>query len=90
MPDIEALITTIVEPLVEHPEELSIKIVETDDFTEYHLLLHPEDIGRVIGKKGRVVRAIRTIVYSVRNRNQKRARIVIADEVAELNDSDNE
>ena len=38
MPDIEALITTIVKPLVEHPEELSIEIVDTDDFTEYHLL----------------------------------------------------
>lgn len=88
MPNIEALLKTIVEPLVEHPEELSVEIVETDDFTEYHLVLHPEDIGRVIGKKGRVVRAIRTIVYSVRNRNQKRARIVIADEIEELDDSE--
>lgn len=88
MPNIEALLKTIVEPLVEHPEELSVEIVETDDFTEYHLVLHPEDIGRVIGKKGRVVRAIRTIVYSVRNRNQKRARIVIADEIEELDNSE--
>lgn len=90
MPNIEALIKSIVEPLVENPEEFTIEIVDTDDFTEYHLLLHPEDIGRVIGKKGRVVRAIRTIVYSVRIRNQKRARIVIANEVESLDDSDDE
>ncbi|MDO4431862.1 MAG: KH domain-containing protein [Aerococcaceae bacterium] len=79
MVKIDALISTIVEPLVDHPEEFSIEIIETEEFMEYHLHLHPEDVGRVIGKKGRVARAIRTIVYSVNNRGQKRSRIVIAD-----------
>ncbi len=90
MPSIEALIKSIVEPLVENPEEFTVEIVDTEDFTEYHLLLHPDDIGRVIGKKGRVVRAIRTIIYSVRVRNQKRARIVIANEVDAIDNSDDE
>lgn len=79
MPEIETLIRTIVEPLVEHPADFDIQQVETDDFMEYHLLLHPEDIGRVIGRKGRVIRAIRTIVYSIRNQNQKRPRIIVND-----------
>ena len=90
MPSIEALIKSIVEPLVDNPEEFTVEIVDTEDFTEYHLLLHPDDIGRVIGKKGRVVRAIRTIIYSVRVRNQKRARIVIANEVDAIDNSDDE
>lgn len=90
MPSIEALIKSIVEPLVENPEEFTVEIVDTEDFTEYHLLLHPDDIGRVIGKKGRVVRAIRTIIYSVRVRNQKRARLVIANEVEAIDNSDDE
>ena len=80
MPNIETLISTIIVPLVDHPEEFSISTVETDDFMEYHLHLHPEDVGRVIGKKGRVARAIRTIVYSVHSRGQKRSRIVIANQ----------
>lgn len=80
MPNIESLINTMIVPLIEYPEEFTIEIVDTDDFKEYHLHLHPEDIGRVIGRKGRVVRAIRTIVYSIRNRGEKRARIVINDE----------
>ena len=67
MPDIEALIKTIVEPLIDNPDEFSVDIVETEDFIEYHLNLHPDDIGRVIGRKGRVVRAIRTIIYSIVN-----------------------
>lgn len=80
MPNIEALITTIVTPLVDHPEDVSIEVVETDEYMEYHIHLHPEDIGRVIGRKGRVIRAIRTIVYSVRNKGDLRSRIVIQDD----------
>lgn len=78
---IERLIRTIVEPLIDHPEDLQIEIHDTEEFMEYHLILNPEDIGRIIGKKGRVIRAIRTIVYSVRLRTEKRSRIVIADDL---------
>nr|WP_276932092.1 KH domain-containing protein [Globicatella sulfidifaciens] len=88
MANINQLIRTIVEPLIEFPEELTIEEVDTDDFYEYHLFLNPEDIGRVIGKKGRVARAIRTIVYSVRTNNRKRTRLVIVDEANDQNDND--
>ena len=88
MANINQLIRTIVEPLIEFPEELTIEEVDTDEFYEYHLFLNPEDIGRVIGKKGRVARAIRTIVYSVRTNNCKRTRLVIVDEANDQNDND--
>ncbi|MDT2768905.1 KH domain-containing protein [Globicatella sulfidifaciens] len=88
MANINQLIRTIVEPLIEFPEELTIEEVDTDEFYEYHLFLNPEDIGRVIGKKGRVARAIRTIVYSVRTNNRKRTRLVIVDEANDQNDND--
>lgn len=80
MPNIEALITTMVKPIIEYPDQMQIRVVETEEFKEFHLDLHPEDVGRVIGRKGRVIRAIRTIVYSIRNRNEKRSRIVVKDE----------
>ncbi len=83
MPNIEKLIRTMVEPIIQYPEDFVIEIKDTDEFKEYHLLLNPEDIGRVIGRKGRVIRAIRTIVYSIRNKNEKRSRIVVQDEVEE-------
>lgn len=79
MPDIKSLIKTIVEPLIDNPNDFSVDVVETEEFIEYHLNLHPEDIGRVIGRKGRVVRAIRTIIYGIRQRDSKRARVVIAE-----------
>lgn len=83
MPNIETLIKIMVEPLIQYPEEFRIDIKDGEEFQEYHLILHPEDIGRVIGRKGRVIRAIRTIVYSIRNRNEKRPRIVVQDELGE-------
>lgn len=79
LPNIEALIETIVLPIIEYPEDFRIEIVDTEEFKEYHIHLNPEDIGRVIGRKGRVVRAIRTIIYSIRHRGEKRVRIVIVD-----------
>lgn len=87
---IESLIRTIVEPLIDNPEELQIEKNDTEDFMEYHIILHPDDIGRIIGKKGRVIRAIRTIVYSVRVRGEKRTRIVIADDHNENFKNNNE
>ncbi|WP_273700116.1 KH domain-containing protein, partial [Faecalibacillus intestinalis] len=46
---------------------------------EYQLSVHPDDIGRVIGKQGRVSKSIRTIVYSVRVNGPKRVRLSIVE-----------
>ena len=50
MADIKDLILTVVSPLVSHPDELTIDVVETEEFLEYQLSVHPDDVGRVIGK----------------------------------------
>lgn len=80
MTDFKKLIKTIVTPLVEHPEAITIDRVETDRFYEYRLTVAGDDVGRVIGKRGHVASAIRTIVYSVRINDSKRVRLVINDE----------
>ncbi|NEW63107.1 KH domain-containing protein [Granulicatella sp. zg-ZJ] len=79
MPNIEDLLLSMVKPLVLHPDELIVRIEETSEFMEYHLVLNQDDIGRVIGRQGRVVQAIRTILYSVRDKGNKRVRLVIND-----------
>ncbi|HEL2138063.1 TPA: KH domain-containing protein [Streptococcus suis] len=73
---IENLIITIVKPLISQPDSLTIKIVDTPEFLEYHLDLDQSDIGRIIGRKGRTISAIRTIVYSVPT-SDKKVRLVI-------------
>lgn len=77
MPNVEQLLLAMVTPLVEHPQQMTVRIEETSDFMEYHLELHPEDVGRVIGRQGRVAHAIRTILYSVKDRGDKRVRLII-------------
>lgn len=79
MAEIKELILTIVRPLVNHPESLKVEIEESNDYLEYQLTVHTDDIGRVIGKQGRVAKAIRTIVYSVRVNGPKKVRLNIVE-----------
>ncbi|MTD38965.1 KH domain-containing protein [Erwinia sp. CPCC 100877] len=79
MTDVKELVLTIVRPLVSQPELVKLDVEESDDFLEYNLTVSPEDIGRIIGKQGRVAKAIRTIVYSVRINGPKKVRLNILD-----------
>lgn len=58
----ESLVAKLIEPLVTHPEEVKVVVKQLGD-SEYHIaaFVNPSDLGRVIGKKGRVASAIRTI-----------------------------
>ena len=79
MKDLSELVLTIVRPLVTHPEQVQLEVVESNDFYEYNLTVAPEDIGRIIGKQGRAAKAIRTIVYGVRLNAPKKVRLNIVD-----------
>ena len=79
MKDLSELVLTIFRPLVTHPEQVQLEVVESNDFYEYNLTVAPEDIGRIIGKQGRVAKAIRTIVYGVRLNAPKKVRLNIVD-----------
>jgi uncharacterized protein len=61
---IEQLIETIVKPLVDFPDDVRVKKDEQESRVTYKLSVNAEDMGKVIGKQGRVAKAIRTIVYS--------------------------
>ena len=58
------LIETIVKPLVDRPEDVRVEMDEQESRVTYKLSVNAEDMGKVIGKQGRVAKAIRTIVYS--------------------------
>ena len=63
--DVKELVLTIVKPLVSQPDEDSSEIIEGEEFMEYHLKVADGDIGRIIGRQGRIIQAIRTVVYFV-------------------------
>jgi predicted RNA-binding protein YlqC (UPF0109 family) len=63
------LIEYVARSLVDHPEELTVTEVEEDGVVVYQLHVAPRDIGKVIGRRGRVARATRTLlkVASIQN-----------------------
>lgn len=77
--EVSELISAVVSPLITMPDELTIDTVDDARFTTYNLSLNRKDIGRVIGKQGRVAQAIRTLIYGIRLDNGKRIRLNIVD-----------
>nr|WP_289037349.1 KH domain-containing protein [uncultured Allobacillus sp.] len=68
----KALIETIVHPLVDYPEQVEVTVEETNEKIRYHLTVHSDDVGKVIGKNGRIAKAIRTVVYAAGSDTNKR------------------
>lgn len=60
----EELIYNIVSEIVEHKDEIKIEKFVKNAREHYILTVHPDDRGRVIGKKGTVINAIRTVLNS--------------------------
>ena len=52
----------IVKELVDHPDDVEIEEVEDDQGVVLELRVHPEDVGKVIGKRGRTAKALRALV----------------------------
>ncbi len=68
------LIEAIVKPLVDYPEDVQVNVHEEDNRITYQLSVNKKDMGKVIGKQGRVAKAIRTVVYAAAtNTQQKKA-----------------
>ncbi|MER2262730.1 MAG: KH domain-containing protein [Psychrobacillus sp.] len=73
------LIEAIVKPLVDYPDKVQVVKDESVNRIVYKLSVHPEDMGKVIGKQGRVAKSIRTIVYSAAGSHQKKTYVDILD-----------
>ena len=58
----EALLKLIVTSIVENPKAVKIKTIEENNFTNLQLVVDPEDLKIVIGKKGRTIKAIRNLI----------------------------
>lgn len=66
------LIESVVTPLVDFPEDIVVNMKEEDKKLVYHLTVNEQDVGKVIGKNGRIAKAIRTVVYAAKSETNKR------------------
>jgi uncharacterized protein len=66
--------------LVDHPEEVSIEEIETEGGTTVlEVTVHPDDVGKIIGRRGRTVRALRTLAKAAGQRQGESIAIEVVD-----------
>ena len=73
------LVEFLVKSLVDKPEEVNVNVVEGEKSTVIELRVAESDIGKVIGKQGRIAKAIRTILSASATKDGKRAVLEILD-----------
>lgn len=77
--NLEDLIVSIVAPLVDHPEDITVTKEETDQKIAARLSVNKSDTGKIIGKQGRTARAIRTVVFAAGAQSSKKVQFEIFD-----------
>lgn len=73
------LVETIAKALVESPEEVSVTQEESDRAIVLKLSVAPDDMGKVIGKHGRIAKSIRSVVNAAAYDSDKKVIVEIAD-----------
>ena len=73
------LLTYIAQNLVDHPDQVRVDQVDGEGEIVLELRVAPEDMGKVIGRQGRIAKEIRTVVRSLAQRNNTRVSVEIMD-----------
>lgn len=66
------LVEEIAKALVDHPEEVQVRVVEGEQAIVLELRVHPTDLGKVIGRQGRTAKSMRTILGAAGMKLKKR------------------
>ena len=73
------LVEVIAKALVEHPEQVEVSEKESDRAIVVELKVAPGDMGKVIGKQGRIAKAIRSVVKAAASKEDKKVIVDIVD-----------
>jgi uncharacterized protein len=76
---VDELLAWIARQLVDDPEAVSVETMEHGDTLVLRLSVAPDDVGKVIGRHGRLARALRTVVRACGTRGDRRMVLEIAD-----------
>ena len=71
------LVEVIAKSLVDHPDEVVVTETEKDNATIVELRVSPTDMGKVIGKQGRIAKAIRSLVKAAASKDDKKVVVEI-------------
>ncbi len=73
------LLEWIAQRLVDEPDAVRVETEEREDAIVFHLYVAPDDVGKVIGRRGRLARALRSLVRAAGARADRRFLLEIAD-----------
>ena len=76
----QAFLEYVVKGLVEHPDEVTVRPVERNGLTVYELRLNPGDVGRIIGRQGMTINAIRSLLTAGSAKKSLRCLLEIVEE----------
>lgn len=78
-PSLEAFVTFVVESLVDSPESVSVTAVEKNRATIIQVACDKKDVGKIIGKSGRTIAALRALTNGAAGRMGKRVSVEVLD-----------
>ncbi len=73
------LVLWLARELVERKDDVSVEALERDRSLVFELTVHPDDLGRVIGRGGRTAKALRTVLDAAARKEKRRAVLDILD-----------
>ncbi len=76
---VKELVEHLAKALVDHPEEVEVREIEDERAIVLELRVAAEDMGKVIGKQGRIAKAIRTVVNAAALKENKRVLVEIVE-----------
>jgi len=77
---VEQLLTYLARALVDQPDQVGLRVSEVEGARLYELKVAPEDVGKVIGRDGRTVNALRTLLNAAAQKHGQKVRLEILDD----------
>ena len=75
----EAVLEYVAKQLVDHPDDVRVEVSEEDREVVLELHVHDDDLGKVIGKRGRTAKALRTLVKAAGSLDDETVTVEILD-----------
>lgn len=77
--DLEGFVDYVVKALVDYPDEVTVSTVDNAEGASIQIRCRKEDIGKIVGKRGKTIMAIRSLVSGAAGRQRKRVSVDVLD-----------
>ena len=77
--ELEGFVDYVVKALVDYPDEVNVNTVENGEGASIQIRCRKEDIGKIVGKRGKTIMAIRSLVSGAAGRQRKRVSVDVLD-----------